>query len=119
MAATSVVESRRATQLQADRALDCLYLTDNLMSIGTIAPSCLVHGHEVNQFYDCISGKISGEQDICVRQIELLEPDLLQLRFDAEGPASLRVQESCEDCGRIKMREAEEIDGAVESDGRG
>jgi hypothetical protein len=73
----------------------------------------LLHGHEVGDLGDARVGQEAGQEDVRVRQVELLRPHLAEDRLDPEAAAALVVEERREDARRVELRKAEEVDRAI------
>src|SRR5689334_16796553 len=91
MSTPGIIEAWSAAEFQPNRTFDNFQLTNDLVGVSRLCTSLFVDRHEVNQFHNRISREKSGEQNVRVGEIKLLEPDLFELRFDLEASAALGV----------------------------
>src|SRR5712692_1900495 len=75
--------------------------------------------HVILYFAHAILVQEAGDEDGSVRPVELLVPEVVTGRSNAETPALAAVQQPGEDARRIEVRQAEPVDGAVHPDQRG
>ena len=75
-------------------------------------------GHEVLHFPDSLGHQEARDQDIGVRQVELLRTPSVAVRRDAEPPASISVEDGRENARRIETRAAIPVDRPVGADKR-
>ena len=75
--------------------------------------SVIHHGHEIGDFGHAFAGEEARQQDVGLRQVELLVPGVVQDGSDLEMPALAIVQDRRERGRRIKVGAGEEVDRAV------
>src|SRR5262249_38434265 len=73
----------------------------------------LFHGHEIGDLGDAVGTEETRQQHIAVGKIELLAGGFLEQRRNLESSAALRVDEGCEDRGRVEVWQTEEVDRCV------
>src|SRR5216684_2861334 len=109
-----IVEGRPAFQMEAKRAPNYLYLSNQ--AVVFLLAGVAMHRHEVDDFADAASRQETGDQHIRVRPIELLMGNIVGARGDSKNPSLLRIQNRAEHAGGIESRETEPVDGAVLAD---
>src|SRR5215831_4817329 len=110
MGGPSIIESRLACKAKRNGAVNDSYNADQFPLLGARGQR-----HEVNDFRCGAIGEKASDQNIALGGIHLLTLHTIQLRTYRKGPAMLGIQQSGEDCGRVELGEAEEIDRRVNS----
>ena len=100
-----VVEARIAPHLETYLAADRLRATHEV-----VCDAGVLHRHEVRHLGDAAVGQEPGEQHVRVGQVQLPVHRVVELRRDLEAAAAIGIEERGKDRGRIKRREAEEVD---------
>src|SRR5258706_6351050 len=112
-----IVEGRPAFQMEAKRAPNYLYLSNQ--AVVFLLAGVGMHGHEVDDFAYAASGQETRDQHIRVRPIKLLMRNVAGARGDSKKSSLLRIQDRAEHAGGIESRKTEPIDRAVFPDKRG
>ena len=110
-----VVEARLDLEPEPDRAAN---LDDSTYEP---VPVRLARGgdrHEVLDLCDAVGGEEARDQDVRVREVELLDGAVLVRRADAEVAAALPVENCAEDARRVEAGAAVPVDRAVRPDER-
>jgi hypothetical protein len=110
VAVDAVVEARLAGEPEAHRAPDGDDAADQTLPL-------LADAHEVLHLGDALGGEEAGDEDVRVREVELLRRRLPDRR-QAEGAAALGVEDGREDAGRVEVGPAEPVDRPVRADER-
>ena len=109
MRGAGVVEGGTALQAKGQPAADDADPPDQLVRHRADATD----RHVILDLAHAVVVQEAGDEDVGVRPVELLVPEVVAGRGDAEAAALSVVQDGGEDAGRIEVRQAEPVDGAV------
>src|ERR1700722_5110510 len=113
MRGACVVEAGCATNTEFNFAFEYMNIADDL-----VCPFLrwATDGHEIGNFGDALLGQESCDQDVGVRQIDLLGAHRCDLRSDFKTAAFFLIEQGREYRGRIEVGKTVEIDSSVGAD---
>ena len=74
--------------------------------------------HEVGHLSDAVFREKTRDQDVGIREVELLGSHRIESRLNAEEPAFVRIKQGSKDSRRIELRKAKEINRSRHADQR-
>jgi len=116
MAGASVVKTRSDIDDETHLPAHGEYPPDQAVAVHRLADTR--HRHEVLYFADPFGRQESRNEDVGVREIELLRTPAAALGRDAEQAPSVGVEDRREDTRRIEPRAAVPVDSPVRTDQR-
>src|SRR5260370_1435978 len=111
MVLSSVIESRAASQADADRTFDAPDPAIKMVVPGRIGRKA--HRHEIHEFGDAVPVQESRDQNVGRRPVKLLVPDAFGERTNLESASLFVVQNRSENAGGVKIRETIPVNGAI------